>query len=437
MEEQNRDLVDIQMEELMREEPASAKKKTRRFSRRKKLCIGGAAALVLFLAARGLGGGGSAAVSVPVVPLQVGTITEELTVSGPVSGTDSVDVVSGIHAEVSEILVKEGDRVEAGQLLAVIDSEDLQKEVDIAQNACDLAEAAFREQQILAENGYAKAAQDYEAARTAYERTSALFQSGSVSQLDLETAANQMQDAQRELRAYRLVDGKPAAPESYELQIQSARYELDKRKEQLENARVTSPIAGTVVRVYAKVGRFADDIENDLPMFSIENLDVLEMEIKISEYSIGKVETGQAAEITADILDGQTAHGEVVSISPTGEEKGGGSTERVIPAAIRITDADSGLMAGITARARIRIDQAEGAFIVPMGAVLETDEGTWIFAAEGNRLKRIPVETGVESDVQIQVIPVEEGSLQEGMQIAASASADMADGMQVLALPQA
>ena len=160
-------------------------------------------------------------------------------------------------------------------------------------------------------------------------------------------------------------------------------------------------------------------------------------EIKISEYSIGKVETGQAAEITADILDGQTAHGEVVSISPTGEEKGGGSTERVIPAAIRITDADSGLMAGITARARIRIDQAEGAFIVPMGAVLETDEGTWIFAAEGNRLKRIPVETGVESDVQIQVIPVEEGSLQEGMQIAASASADMADGMQVLALPQA
>ena len=437
MEEQNRDLVDIQMGELMREEPASAKKKTRRFSRRKKLCIGGAAALVLFLAARGLGGGGSAAVSVPVVPLQVGTITEELTVSGPVSGTDSVDVVSGIHAEVSEILVKEGDRVEAGQLLAVIDSEDLQKEVDIAQNACDLAEAAFREQQILAENGYAKAAQDYEAARTAYERTSALFQSGSVSQLDLETAANQMQDAQRELRAYRLVDGKPAAPESYELQIQSARYELDKRKEQLENARVTSPIAGTVVRVYAKVGRFADDIENDLPMFSIENLDVLEMEIKISEYSIGKVETGQAAEITADILDGQTAHGEVVSISPTGEEKGGGSTERVIPAAIRITDADSGLMAGITARARIRIDQAEGAFIVPMGAVLETDEGTWIFAAEGNRLKRIPVETGVESDVQIQVIPVEEGSLQEGMQIAASASADMADGMQVLALPQA
>ena len=437
MEEQNRDLVDIQMEELMREEPASAKKKTRRFSRRKKLCIGGATALVLFLAARGAGGGGSAAVSVPVVPLQVGTITEELTVSGPVSGTDSVDVVSGIHAEVSEILVKEGDRVEAGQLLAVINSEDLQKEVDIAQNACDLAEAAFREQQILAENGYAKAAQDYEAARTAYERTNALFQSGSVSQLDLETAANQMQDAQRELRAYRLVDGKPAAPESYELQIQSARYELDKRKEQLENARVTSPIAGTVVRVYAKVGRFADDIENDLPMFSIENLDVLEMEIKISEYSIGKVETGQAAEITADILDGQTAHGEVVSISPTGEEKGGGSTERVIPAAIRITDADSGLMAGITARARIRIDQAEGAFIVPMGAVLETDEGTWIFAAEGNRLKRIPVETGVESDVQIQVIPVEEGSLQEGMQIAASASADMADGMQVLALPQA
>lgn len=118
------------------------------------------------------------------------TIQNRLTVTGPVSGTDSVDVVSNLHAEILEIPVKEGDKVTKGQTLAVLD-------------------------------------------------------------------------------------------DSYRLQI--------------------------------------------------ENLDNLELEIKVSEYSIGKVEVGQEAEITADILNGEPVYGKVVSISPTGEEKGGSSSERVIP----------------------------------------------------------------------------------------------------------
>lgn len=74
------------------------------------------------------------------------------------------------------------------------------------------------------------------------------------------------------------------------------------------------------------------------------------MEIKVSEYSIGKVAVGQEAEISADILDGETVRGQVVSISPTGEEKGGGSTERVIPTKVRIMDENTKLIAGITAQ---------------------------------------------------------------------------------------
>lgn len=65
-----------------------------------------------------------------------------------------------------------------------------------------------------------------------------------------------------------------------------------------------APIDGTVVRVNTKVGRFADKMENDAPLFVIENLDQLELEIKVSEYSIGKVALGQEAEISADILNG-------------------------------------------------------------------------------------------------------------------------------------
>ena len=361
-----------------------------------------------------------------------GTIQEELTISGPVSGTDSVDVVSNLHAEVVDIKVKEGDHVEAGQLLAVIDDSDVRKEMDMAQNAYDLAVSTYNEQQILAENGYARALQEQEAARKDFDRTNVLYQSGSVSQLEWETARDKLREAQRQVRTFTVVDGRAVANESYSLQVKNAEFELEKKKEQLEDTQVTSPIAGTVVRVNTKIGRFADKIEDDKPMFIIENLDMLEMKVSVSEYSIGNIQVGQEAVISADILNGETVAGRVTAISPTGEEKGNGSTERVIPTTIQIIEDNTKLIAGITARARIILNEADDAWIVPISSVLETADGSFVLTVDQGVIRWIPVEKGVESDIQIQVIPVEEGSLTEGMGIVAAPNEGLYEGMKVL-----
>ncbi|MFR4441519.1 MAG: efflux RND transporter periplasmic adaptor subunit [Hungatella sp.] len=392
-------------------------------------------AAVVLLGVKSMLGGGSMPQMVMTSPVTRGNIEEALSVSGPVSGTDSVDVVSNLHAEVLEIQVKEGDKVEKDQVLAVVDSTDIQKEVDIAQNAYDLAVSTLQEQQIAAENGYAKAQQDFQAAKTAFDRTNVLFQSGSVSQLEWETAKNVMDDAERQLRTFTLKDGRPVANESYSLQVQNAAFELEKKQTALENTVIKSPIAGTVVRVNAKVGRFADTIEDDKAMFSIENLETLEMKIPISEYSIGKVSVGQEAEISADILNGETVQGQVTAISPTGEEKGGGSTERVIPTTIRIEDKNTRLIAGITAKAKIRIREASDTLIVPISALIQQGDGTYVAAVENNMIRMVPVETGVESDIQVEVILPEGETLTEGTQVVTGQVAGLTDGMQVTAVP--
>ena len=90
--------------------------------------------------------------------------------------------------------VKEGDKVKEGQILAILDRTDIQKEVDIAQNSYDLAVANYNEQQILAENGYANALQALKDARDNYTRSAALFQSGGVSQVDLDAAKAAMEE---------------------------------------------------------------------------------------------------------------------------------------------------------------------------------------------------------------------------------------------------
>lgn len=442
--------IDAQLEELLKEDTPNKKKKKEKkvskkrrlnwtaWSRKRKILI--ISALVLGFGILGMllfGKKGGGQIQVSTIPVTLGSVTEDLTVSGPVSGTDSVDVVSNLHAEVTEIDVKEGDRVEAGQLLALIDSSDIQKEVEIAQNAYDLAVTTYEEQQIQAENGYAKAVQDYEAAKGEFNRTNVLYESGSVSRVEWETARNQMRDAQRQIKNFTLKDGKAVANESYALQIKNAEFELEKKKEQLQDCQVTSPIAGTVVRVNVKVGRFADEIEDKKPMFIIENLDVLEMKINISEYSIGKVAVGQAVQISADILGGETVQGTVTAISPTGEEKEGGSTERVIPTTIQIEDKDTKLIAGITARAKIVLNEANEVLVLPISAIQESEEGTYVLAVVEGALKKIFVTTGVESDIQVEVISVEEGALTEGTQIVTAPAPYMVEGMQVIAVPAA
>lgn len=421
----------------MKEDHSPKKKKRvhKKWSKKKKIITAVAVVLFAFIIIKSTSGKKEYIPSVPAIPLAKGSVTASLTLNGPISGTESADVVSNLHAEVLSINVREGDRVEKGQVLALINSEDAQKAVDMAQNTYDLAVSEYNENIRNTQNNYEKAVQDFNTAKLNYSRNKVLFDAGDISAADLETAGNSMNDARRAVEAFTLVNGRATPDKSYELKVKSAQFELDQKKTDLENTKVTSPIAGTVVRVNSKVGQFADKPEDDKPMFIVENLDSLEMEIAVSEYSVGKVKVGQKAEIRADIIGDQVANGEIISISPTGEQKGNGSTERVVPATIQIDGgSESGLIAGITARATIETGTAENVFVVLQTALMQNPDGSISLAAidETNKTVRmIPVKTGVESDLEVEVIPVEEGALTEGMLIASSPSG-LTEGMTVM-----
>ena len=446
--------IDRRVEELMAPEEESGGKKKKKKQKKEK--AGGAGGLhpirrfkgysrgrkavtvivllaaVLFLYTRMSGGNKEVGIPVAVAPLGKQDIQEKLSVSGPVSGTDSVDVVSNIHAEITAMNVKEGDTVTKGQVLAVVDSTDLEREVQIAQNAYDMAVANKREKDREAALGYEKAVQDFQKASLDHSRNSQLFASGDISQMDLEASANALNDARRLMEGYTVENGRGVADPSYAIQIQNAAFDMEKKKEELENTQIKSTIDGTVVRVNSKVGQFADKVEDDKPILSIENLENLELEIKVSEFSIGKVKVGQKAIISADILDGDTAEGEVIKISPTGEEKGGGSTERVIPTTIRVDGGKTKLIAGITAKAELMIRESKDTFVVPSTALFDEGDVTYIDIVQDMKVKRIPVTLGVDGDVVVEIIPADDTVLEEGMQVITNPGPQLSDGTSVL-----
>lgn len=406
---------------MMKETPGKKKKKKKKW-----IAIILVVVLVIgVLVVKNMGGNGEQLPMVQTKPLAKGAIMQTLSLNGPISGTDSVEVVSNLHAEIQEILVKEGDKVEEGQVLARLDSSELERQITIAENEYNLAKATYQEK--LRENAVytQKASAACETAQTALNRVQALYDSGNASLVELEAAKTTLSDAIRERDSV-------AGCESFALQAENSRLSLEQKQEQLKDTEIISQISGTVVRVNSKVGRFADKTENDRPMFEIENLEKLEMEIPVSEYYIGEIKLGQKVIITADILNGESVEGTVTAISPTGEVKSASSTERVIPITIQISDTSSALIAGINAKASIILDEAENTFIVQSSDVVQRADGSLAVATvENGGIKWIPVLCGIESDFEVEIIPVEEGSIVEGMQIVSNPNGNMAEGMLV------
>lgn len=382
------------------------------------------ALIVVLVAVKSCGSSQPVGVQVSTMPLAKGSLQSTLSLKAPLEGTESIEVASSLHNEITEIRVKEGDTVAAGQVLAVLDTGDINTQIQMAEADLQAAEANYNDAVASNQRSLAKAQQDYETAKTNYERNKVLYQEGAISQSELETYENAMKDAQREINNY------SSQNESNQAAVASARLALQEKREALNDAVITSPIAGTVTRVNVNVGRFADDTEDNKPMFVIENLSHLQLEGSVSEYDIGKLQVGQEATISADILGVETVHGEVARISPTGELKEGSTSERVVPVIITLTESNPKLIAGISATADIVIGEKEDIFVVPMAAIIQNADGsTAVATVENNLLKLVPVTVGLESDIQSEISG--EG-LTEGMTIITTPPEGAVDGMPVL-----
>ena len=215
-----------------------------------------------------------------------------------------------------------------------------------------------------------------------------------------------MAEAQAAIKGFSVKDGKVQGSASELKSIETARNALVRKQEALSDGKIISPIDGTVTRVNINVGRFADETDDNKPMFVVENLQQLQMKVNVSEYDIADIQAGQKAEITADVLKGQTVSGVVDRVSPTGELKEGSSAERVIPTVIRLTESNEALIAGINAKAEIIIEEVQNVLAVPIEAVADNGDGTGTVmrVKEDSTVETLSVKLGLETDLEIEVI---------------------------------
>ena len=380
--------------------------KKKKFLTKKKLLAGVVVAAVAaggFLFFRG---GGETAAPVNVVAVEQQTLRDSVSLKAPLEGTETVEIVSNLHYEVTAINVKEGDRVTKGQVLAVLDTDAMADEIGSAQDALALAQAQYEDSLRSKQLEYEQAVQTLQNAQKDAERNAALFEVGGVSAEENEKAQSALAEAQAAIKGFRVENGLVQGIASDLKNIETARNALARKQDSLSDGKIISPIDGTITRVNINVGRFADETDDKKPMFVVENLQQLQMEVAVSEYDVADIAVGQPVEITADVLKGQTVSGVVDRISPTGELKEGSAAERVIPTVIRLTESNDALIAGINAKAEIIIAEAADALTVPIEAVLDNGDGTGTVmrVKEDNTVEALTVELGLENDLNVQLI---------------------------------
>jgi HlyD family secretion protein len=297
-----------------------------------------------------------------------------------------------------------GDRVEANAVLAVLSSDSLvlQKSQLEANKAKAEASVTQSKAQVL------EAQANLADALRQRDRAAKLGQSGSGSVSETEKTEAAAQVAQARL------DAAKQAVSAGEADIKVVDAQIDDIDLKLTRTGVKTPVTGIVSAKNAKVGAIASGAGN--PLFTVIKDGALELVADLSETDILKVKTGQKAYLT--VAGGaEKIEGKVRLVSPTVDPTTRlGSVHVVLPE-------NSPARSGMYASAEIAVEQTN-ALALPLSAVTSGREGSTTRKVEGDVVKQVKIETGIEDGGFIEIV----SGLAAGDKVVEKAGAFVRDG---------
>lgn len=243
-----------------------------------------------------------------------------------VSGRDA-DVGSGqLFARIKEIPVREGEKVQAGQVVVRLIADDYQARLKSAEAERDVARARYRETAVGSRGEERRIAQaNLDAARAALdeaarqlERQRGLKREGMISDAALDQSERAQRLAEAHLRAMKeqkaLVDqGARAETRSLlEQQVKSAEQAVALARQQLELMTLRSPIDGVVIRRYMDPG---EGVTADLPILRIADMSQLRISAEVDETDVGRIRVGDPVEVRCLAFPGEVFMGKVERLS--------------------------------------------------------------------------------------------------------------------------
>ncbi|MBK9656540.1 MAG: efflux RND transporter periplasmic adaptor subunit [Rhodanobacteraceae bacterium] len=306
------------------------------------------------------------------VPVEVATASRSAVVAA-FQGTSNLvaeaeaEVVPKTGGVVLEIMVEEGDKVSAGQVLARLDSD--RQRLNMKQSEANLRklENDFKRQQEMIERKLIS--------QDVYDRS------------------------------------------RYDLDTQRASYDIAKLE--LSYTEIRAPIGGVVSKRNVKVGNL---IQLNQPLFKIDDFDPLEAMINVPEREMRLIKADQPVQMLVDALPDVAFAGSVARVSPVVDAATG--TFRVVA---QFKDDSGKLRSGMFGRVRIVYDQRADALVVPRAALVGDNKDAAVFVVADEIAKRRKVTLGYADGGQVEIVD----GLAEGEKVVTLGQAALRDGAKV------
>ena len=308
-----------------------------------------------------------AASDVAVVNIQA--IERTVAISGSLTPLTQSLVKSTVAGQVRQVMVREGQSVKVGDIVAEIDTVDLRARLDAAQ--ADHEERRSR-LTIAARNrdtNQALLKQNF-ISQNAYDQTQSTFQ------------------------------GSDAAVRWADAQVRMA-------TKAINDAVVRSPIAGVVAKRMVNGG---ERITPDAPIVNIVDLTRLELEASIPASDVPSVVIGQTVRFRVDGFGERRFEGKVERINPVAEP---GS--RAIKLFVNVPNPDNSLKGGMFAEGVVALSQTVASPVIPYSAVFEEAGQSYVFSVEDGKLAKRAVSIGQKDEVS-GLVAVKSG-LNEGIAV--------------------
>lgn len=354
----------------------------------------------------------SAAVSV----VQRGNISHVLSLAGQFQPYQVIDVHAKVSGYVRHIYVDIGDRVHAGQTLAVLEVPELNAQYRGSQSAQERS----REQINIAQHEISRAQASHLALQADYDRLlqASKAQPGLIAEQELDDARAKADASQAQVDAARST-------------LSAARQQSDVAKADTERygaleayTTITAPLSGVVIWRYADTGALiqagTSSDSQSLPLVKLSQSDLLRLRLPVPEDAVGYIHEGDAVQIRVDALH-RSLTGKIVRFT-----RNVSLDTRTMETEIDVPNKDLSIDPGMYANTYVQLAHKENVLTVPLLAVQRDDAGktTVLVVDSQNHIHRQTVSLGIRGSLLAEV----KSGLEQGDRVVLGNAARYKDG---------
>ena len=350
------------------------------------------------------------------------TIVEKVTASGELQPAKQIRITADVSGEVIELPVKEGQKVQKGELLARINPDTYEASVEQATASLNNAKANLAN----AKAQLRRAKAQLENARTKFKRNKKLFEKDAIAEAEYQQIKSNYETQKQQVKA------SEQTVEASRYNVQSAEARLQEAKDNLRKTRIYAPINGTISKLSVEAGERVVGTRQmeGTELMRVADMNRMQMMVEVNENDIISIREGDTAEIEVDAFVDDVFKGVVNQVgsssASSGETSAGSGTGQVTNFEVELDVLRSSYESlidttrqiptpfrpGMSWMARIRTDRVKDALAVPILAVTTRQQTQSrderleevVFKLKGDRAVRKGVQTGIQDNYSIQVL---------------------------------